>query len=377
MLNLHSNKKQKNIFLNNQINNKKEDKEKRLFFWRIIINIVLSLILIIIFFITWNAYTTWKLFFFITIWSFWSNTFYLISITIIDICIYRGKCQCTKFNNWVRNYFLRIFFPFSIGTVIIYWELVLLGDSFQALEETVLDIIKNFFINGLVLIFVVFDIFTSHHINKNNNCKWDIIIISIIMAIHFGIVIISKEYLDIYQWDFLIIADFRQIIGSFIIMYLIILNGYVIFYLISDYFFDNDKIDDKKKDELIYNCENYIIEKKNEEKYEEKFEEKFKVKFDDKNKEKIGNNWEKKKNNEMNEDEDIKEHKKDEINEDEKYKEKNNIEKINEIEEKKYKMDEAKNCDINIIIKKNKVQLNNKKSLHIIIPENNNNEEKK
>ena len=288
----------------------------------------------------WKSYTTWKLFFSRVLWSFWSNTFYILSITIIDICLYKGKSQCEKFNYKIRNYFLRIFFPFSIGTVIIYWELILLGEKYQSINETVLDIVKNFFIHGIVLIFVLFDIFTAHHVNKNNNCKRDIIIISIIIAIHFCIVIICKEFLNIYQWDFLIIADFRQIIASFIIMYLIIMNGYVILYLISDNFFDKDEIDDKNEDKFDIN---------NEKNFEEKIEE----------------NSKKKENN----DEKIAENKQDEKNEENKN-EINGQEKDEEIEEKENKENEnkLKEDKKNQELPKNK--LANKKKFHIIIKNN-------
>ena len=344
MLKQYPKKKQKEESYDNQKEKPKlEDKEKRLFFWRIVINIVLSLILLIIYFIMWKSYTTWKLFFSIVLWSFWSNTFYILSITIIDICLYKGKSQCEKFNYKLRNYFLRIFFPFSIGTVIIYWELILLGEKYQSINETVLDIVKNFFIHGLVLIFVLFDIFTAHHVNKNNNCKRDIIIISIIIAIHFSIVIICKEFLNIYQWDFLIIADFRQIIASFIIMYLIIMNGYVILYLISDNFFDKDEIDDKNEDKFDINNENNYNEKNFEEKIEE--------------------NSKKKENN----DEKIAENKQDEKNEENKN-EINGQEKDEGIEEKENKENENKLKED----KKNeelppKNKLVNKKKFHIII----------
>ena len=54
------------------------------------------------------------------------------------------------------------------------------------------------------------------------------------MAIHYILVIISKEVLDINPYDFLIVDDLRQIIASFIILYIIVLNGYIVFYLIVD-----------------------------------------------------------------------------------------------------------------------------------------------
>ena len=225
--------------------NEQDTIDRKLFLGRIIINGIASLILITTFCLLWTRYSpVWKIFFLLTIYSFWSNTFYIISITIIDILLYKGYNKCEKFNLLVRNTLIRIILPFSISTIIIYWELVLLGDKFQGIGHSVLDICKSFFLHGLVFAFMCFDVFTTKHINKNNNCKIDLIIISIIMAVHFALVILCKEALNVHPYDFLKLADTRQIFASFIIIYILVLNGYILFYLISDYFFEKEEIKD-------------------------------------------------------------------------------------------------------------------------------------
>ena len=296
---------QEKIEQSNNIKIKEEEEalEKKIFLSRIVTNIILSLILIINFFIMWSSYTpAWKIFFFLTIWSFWSNTFYMISITIIDIFLYRGNKKFEKYNNFIRNYFIRIVFPFSISTVVIYWELVLLGDKFQGIGHTILDICKSFFMHGLVLIFMLFDIFTSHHVNKRNNYKLDILIISIIMLLHFAAVILSKQLLKIHPYDFLMICDTRQMIGSFIIIYFIVLNGYVVLYLISENFFDKEeinKISEKKKEKIFENlekeCKDYEDEDEDvgENNKKKEIEEKFEDISEDENIEKLEEKLEK------------------------------------------------------------------------------------
>ena len=241
--------------------NEQDTIDRKLFLGRIIINGIASLILITTFCLLWTRYSpVWKIFFLLTIWSFWSNTFYIISITIIDILLYKGYNKYEKYNLLVRNTLIRIILPFSISTIIIYWELVLLGDKFQGIGHTILDICKSFFLHGLVFAFVCFDVFTTKHINKNNNCKKDIIIISIIMAVHFALVILCKEALSVHPYDFLKLADTRQIIASFIILYILVLNGYIVFYLISDYFFEKEEI---KDNDDIYNKNNESGDKLN------------------------------------------------------------------------------------------------------------------
>ena len=248
----------KKISLSSNIENydkseKKEDitTERKLFLARIIINFIFSLILIAAFCILCTTFSpTWLIFFLLRIWSFWSNTFYIITITVVDILTYKNCNKCEKFNSFIRNDLIRIILPFSISTVFIYWELVLLGEKYQDIDYTVFDICKSFAIHGLVLVFMCFDVFSSKHINKKNNCLKDVIIISIIMIVHFASVIFCKEVLDEHSYDFLAIADTRQIIASFIIIYILVLNGYIILYLISDNFFLKEEI--KENNENIY-----------------------------------------------------------------------------------------------------------------------------
>jgi hypothetical protein len=218
--------------------------DKKLFLWRIIINAIFSIILIVAFCLVWTSITpAWKIFFLLTIWSFWANTFYIIAITIIDILLYKGHTNYEKCNNFIRNDLIRIILPFSISTIVIYWELVLLGENYQSIENSVLDYCKSFFIHGLVLAFMCFDIFTVKHINKKSLCKRDILIISIIMAVHLALVIFCKEVLNEFPYDFLMIADKRQVIASCIILYVLVLNGYIAFYLISEHCFEKEEID--------------------------------------------------------------------------------------------------------------------------------------
>ena len=355
-----------------------EAEEKKLLLWRIVTNIILSIILIINFFLMWSEYTpAWKIFFFLTIWSFWSNTFYIITITIIDIFLYRGNKKVEKYNNFIRNDLVRIIFPFSISTVIIYWELVLLGDKFQGIGHSILEICKSFFMHGLVLLFMLFDLFTSHHLNKKNNYKMDILIISIIMAIHFGLVVISKELLKAHPYDFLMICDTRQMIGSFIIIYLIVLNGYAALYLISDNFFaneENNNIPKKKQYEENFEKEdkkeefNEKYQKDEEKKNNEKIEVKEEVKVEqedrfEEKKEKDESKINEQNNKEEKNEEPIEQNKENKMNEE-------NIIKEENIDKDK---DNSNKKSVKSLAEKSKEQFlskNKKRNLHIIINKN-------
>ena len=360
----------------------KEADERKLLLWRIVTNIILSLILIINFFLMWSEYTpVWKIFFFLTIWSFWSNTFYIITITIIDIFLYCGNKKVEKYNNFIRNDFVRIIFPFSVSTVIIYWELVLLGDKFQGIGHSVLEICKSFFMHGLVLLFMLFDLFTSHHLNKKNNYKIDITIISIIMALHFGLVVISKEFLKVHPYDFLMICDTRQMIGSFIIIYVIVLNGYAVLYLISDNFFSNEEnnnIPKKKQDEENNEKEdkkeemNEKYEKGKEKKENEKIEvrEEVKVEQEEKFEENKGKEIDEGKNESNMSEQNNKQEKNEEPIEQNK---ENKMNEENIRKEENFEKDNLNKKSLKSLAEKSKEQLlskNKKRNLHIIINKN-------
>ena len=255
--------KNKEINNNNQKENfiyAKNIKEKRINFCKLAINTLLSLLLI--FFFLYIPYTyedrKWRIFFFMTLWSFSMNSFYIVSITAIDWIhfIKKNNNICPCYNNFIRNLYIKICFPFAIAIVFLYWLLVLLGDDFETMGRDVTDTATGVFFHGIILIFLLFDMFTSVHINKINYL-WDLIIISILVCIYFVILGVGKYAIEYEPYDFMEISNVRQIIGACILIYIAILDGYVIFNLLANRFFE--KIDGKK----LYNFNNYecIIEK--------------------------------------------------------------------------------------------------------------------
>ena len=234
-------------------------KEYIIFLIRTIINLLLSIILLSIFFYIWKSYAPqWQIFFFFTIWSFWMNTFYIIGITLVDILYLVKNVNYSKFNSFLRNYFIRISFPFSISNIIVYWILVLLGDKFQGLNEDLVDLGISFFMQGLVCIFLLFDFFTFPHVNVKKNKLWDLLIITILMAVYFILISVGRYILYFEPYDYIMLCDIRQLAGSFIIIYIIVLNGYLAFYLIAEKFFINETIL-----EIMEKQDNYKLEFKN------------------------------------------------------------------------------------------------------------------
>ena len=238
--NYNSNKEKINLKKEEKtIENKEIKKEKRITYFKLIINSIISLLLIIfIIFIPIFYESRWKMVFFMTIWSFAMNSFYIVSVTIIDWIhfIKKDNSLCFCYNNFVRNLYIKICFPFSISIVFLYWLLILLGDDFEYRGRDVIDTANGLFFHGMILIFLLFDMFTAIHINRINYF-WDILIISILIGVYFIILGVGKYAGDYEPYDFMEMSSVRQIIGAAILIYISVLDGYVVFNLLANKFF--------------------------------------------------------------------------------------------------------------------------------------------
>jgi len=227
------------IFKNRKIPAKKEGLCIKIF--RLIINAILSLILIGVAIYALATYNPqWRIFYFLASWSYFMILIYLISVTIIDLFAIAFKIYLKSYNDFIRNYYIRICTPFSMATFFVYWELVLLGNSFQKRGDDIYDYCEAIFLNGIVLLFLLFDFFASPHIYRQNRCC-DIVILTIIILFYYVLVCLGK-YLEVFEpYNFMRIADIRQISGTGIIVYVLLLNGYIVYDLLASFLFEDEK----------------------------------------------------------------------------------------------------------------------------------------
>ena len=272
IINTSNNNFQDNINIKKLDNNSNKIKEEKYIqILRLVINIILSLILITVFiYALIKYYPLWRAFYFLASWFYVMNIFYILSITIIDIFYIIRNILLEQYNNFIRNYFIRICIPFSIASVFVYWELILLGSNFEKIGDNAYDYSVNIFLNGIVLVFLFFDMFTSYHVYKHNRVN-DVIILTIIIIFYYLLLCLGK-YLEFFEpYDFMMRSDVRQIIGVGIIVYILVLNGYIVFDLLAFCCFKHEnkknknlpKIDDKN--EIISSSTNYnsLINKDN------------------------------------------------------------------------------------------------------------------
>jgi hypothetical protein len=235
-------KKEKDEKSSDTKSNKRQITEKRISYFKLILNSLLALVLTFFFLYIPHTYShKWKMFFFMTLWSFSMNSYYIVSVTVIDWIRFAKKdneaCKC--YNHFIRNLYLRICFPFAIAIVFLYWILILLGDDFEYLGKDVSDTAIGVFFHGMILIFLLFDIFTSIH--KNIKAYfWDLLILTIMILAYFLLLGIGKYIINYDTYDFMEMSNVNQIIGACILIYIAILDGYVVLNLLANKFFEDD-----------------------------------------------------------------------------------------------------------------------------------------
>ena len=261
--------KVKNEIKKNKIQNNlsyvsdKLKKEKKINIFRIIINCIFSVfILALVYFVINNYEKKYYMAYYLTIWTFFMNGFYIVSVTAIDLTrLIKNTEYCVSYNNFVRKHYIRICFPFSLSIVFLFWMLILLGDEFQFNSRDLMDFLINFCFHGLQFVFLLYDTLSYPHQVSINKLR-DFIIISIITAIYFVILGLGKYAFNYQPYDFMTMSNVRQIAGAAILIYIAILDGYVVFVLIAGKCFINKTINMEKLNNEILNKGN-IKDKEN------------------------------------------------------------------------------------------------------------------
>ena len=213
---------------------KKIKTEEKLNVVRIVINCIFSIFILgLVYFVINNYEEKYYMFYYLTIWTFFLNGFYIVSVTAIDLTrLIKNIDYCVKYNNFIRKHFIRFCFPYSISIVFLYWMLILLGDDFQYNSRSLWDILINICFHGLQFVFLLHDTLSYPHQVEIRKI-FDLIIITIITAIYFVILGFGKYKYDYEPYDFMSMSNVRQIIGAAILIYIAILDGYVVFVLIA------------------------------------------------------------------------------------------------------------------------------------------------
>ena len=245
--------KDKNILTED---NQKMKKESKISIIKMVINLLLSIFLIALTYFVINNYNQkWVMPFYLTLWSFFMNAYYIISVTVVELIrFFKNSEYCRCYNDFVRNKYLRVCFPFSISIVFLYWLLILLGDEFEYNSRGLMDNLVAFCFHGLIFIFLLFDTLSYPHINLKKNIKLDLIIITLMTFIYFLLLGFGKYLIRYEPYDFMEMSNERQIAGAAFLIYIAVLDGYIAFLLFANKFFIQE--DEVKSLNLINETKN-------------------------------------------------------------------------------------------------------------------------
>lgn len=167
------------------------------------------------------------LFIFLTSLAHWSNTVYLCVVCICDISVFFFKSdKLEKVNEFMRNTYSIFSFTFEYTVTVLYWMLVLLGDSFMTFyTENALMLSFFIYLHGIITLFLLFDLVLFNH-QKITWSNSHVMILSGLYLIYFIIVSISKFGYGINPYPFLVNASVGQLIVCIVAFYIIVVNSY-------------------------------------------------------------------------------------------------------------------------------------------------------
>lgn len=206
-----------------------------------IVNTLISLFLVGTFIYAWfNVDEEWKFFFYLTLMTLVSNTFYVVSCTVIDWLVYLNIVYLGCYENFIRNHCWKYCFSFALAVVILYWELCLLGYDFQPLGPDVIDYTTSFYLHGMGCIFLCYDTFSTKHIDKTEPI-FDFFIMTALYIFYALLLVIAKYLIKFDVYPFMMLVNNRQMTAVASLIYLICLLCYVGSYIIAKIFFEKDK----------------------------------------------------------------------------------------------------------------------------------------
>ncbi len=195
---------------------------------RLVIYGIINFMNIIVCIILFSRHGQYKLFFYMTLLSFWSNCFYFLTCFIIDIRAYYFHKKSVSMLPFLRNHFFKYSAAVSAVVFAGYYCLAILGEKFLTLQTDFLGWLLAVYLHGGVFSFVIFDFLTANHAYIPTFWK-DFTILSIIFGIYTIIACIALYLLNIQPYKFMEYATIPQLIVAFILIFMFLINFYQIY----------------------------------------------------------------------------------------------------------------------------------------------------
>ena len=186
------------------------------------INVVLT-ILICIFIIDWSNF-----FYFLTVWTYFLNTIYLISIWITDINLFFFKSfALEKHSFFLREKIGPVLNGLSHMVVLSFWTLLAMGPEYMQMETTVKEILANMHLHGALSVIAIVDVMVNRHLKKH--FEWKLLIfLLIIYAMYCTVITVSIFTGGFIPYPFLNDIPIWLLIVYCAVLFGVLVVGYVL-----------------------------------------------------------------------------------------------------------------------------------------------------
>lgn len=171
-----------------------------------------------------NAY---KLPFFLTLHSFWSNCFYFTTCLILEIRAEWKNIYSENFLPFMQNTYFKYSFTYTCFITVNFYLCVLLGSNFMKLPDSPVGLFFTVFLHGGEFVFVLIEFYITQHFFVPSYAK-DIAVIKVYFTSYFFFSLLAMNS-QIFAYEFMKITSTTQNIVIYVISF-ILLGNYYMFY---------------------------------------------------------------------------------------------------------------------------------------------------
>ena len=171
-----------------------------------------------------NAY---KLIFYLTLHSFWSNCFYFLTCLILEIRAEWKNTSSETFLPFMQNTYFKYSFTYTCFITSNFYLFVLLGSNFMKFSDNAAGIFFSIFLHGGEFIFVLIEFYVSQHSFIPSYGK-DFAVIKLYFSFYLIISIIALNS-NIYPYEFMKVTSNPQNFVIYFVSFILLVNFYMIY----------------------------------------------------------------------------------------------------------------------------------------------------
>ena len=173
---------------------------------------------------------TYFQFFFLTLWSFYLNSFSLLATLICDINLYvRKSSSLERLYHFIHHRFFPISTSLSISVTVLFWLFTFLGPHFMRRATTFKEQILNIYLHGMQTLLVLIDMFISTNEQPKVFERKELRTISLIYLLYVIVCAVGKYVCGFNSYEFMKHASLQQLLIVSNVIYLFVFNSYQVY----------------------------------------------------------------------------------------------------------------------------------------------------